>query len=42
MLPNPKSGAEEGVLFFATTLPNAKKAAQSYVMRWKASACSST
>ncbi len=35
MMPNPKPGAVERVLFFATTLPNAKKAAQSYVMRWK-------
>jgi hypothetical protein len=35
MMPNPKADATEGVLIFATTLPDAKKAAQSYVRRWK-------
>ena len=35
MMPNPKAGAEEPVLIFLTTLPNAKKAAGLYAMRWK-------
>ncbi len=35
MMPNPKASAEESVLIFLTTLPNAAKAAQLYVKRWK-------
>lgn len=35
MMPNPKAGAEEPVLIFLTTLPNAKKAAELYAKRWK-------
>jgi hypothetical protein len=35
MMPNPKADATEGVLIFATTLADAKKAAQAYVKRWK-------
>lgn len=35
MMPNPKTNAEEGVLIFATTRPDARKAAFSYVKRWK-------
>jgi hypothetical protein len=35
MMPNPKAGAEEAVLLFLTTLPDAKKAAERYAKRWK-------
>ena len=35
MMPNPKVNAQEEVLIFMTTLPDAKKAAESYVKRWK-------
>lgn len=35
MMPNPKEGAEEPVLIFCTTQPNAKNAARLYVERWK-------
>lgn len=35
MMPNPKANATEPVFIFLTTLPDAKKAAQSYVKRWK-------
>lgn len=35
MMPNPKVGAEEPVMIFITTLPNAVKAAQLYAKRWK-------
>lgn len=35
MLPNPKSGADEPVMIFLTTLPNAARAAQLYAKRWK-------
>jgi hypothetical protein len=35
MMPNPKADAEENVLIFLTTLPNAIKAAELYVKRWK-------
>lgn len=35
MMPNPKHDAKEPVFIFLTTLPDAQKAAQSYVKRWK-------
>ncbi len=35
MMPNPKLEANEPVMIFLTTLPNATKAAQLYVKRWK-------
>lgn len=35
MMPNPKTHADEPVLLFLTTLPNAKQAAELYVYRWK-------
>lgn len=35
MLPNPKFGADEPVMIFLTTLPNAAKAAELYAKRWK-------
>ncbi len=35
MMPNPKVNAEEPVMIFLTTLPNAVKAAECYVKRWK-------
>lgn len=35
MMPNPKHDAKEPVLIFLTTLPDAKKAAELYVKRWK-------
>ena len=35
MMANPKHDAKEPVFIFLTTLPDAKKAAQSYVKRWK-------
>ena len=35
MMPNPKVGAEEPVMIFLTTLPNAVKAAELYAKRWK-------
>lgn len=35
MMPNPKADAEESVLIFLTTLPNASTAAELYVKRWK-------
>ena len=35
MMPNPKQDAKEPVFIFLTTLPDAKKAAESYVKRWK-------
>jgi hypothetical protein len=35
MMPNPKEEAKEPVLLFLTTLPGAKKAAESYIKRWK-------
>lgn len=35
MMPNPKTDAHESVLLFLTTLPNARKAAELYVLRWK-------
>lgn len=35
MMPNPKQDAKEPVFIFLTTLPNATKAAELYVKRWK-------
>lgn len=35
MLPNPKFDADEPVMIFLTTLPNAAKAAELYAKRWK-------
>ena len=35
MLPNPKTDADEPVMIFLTTLPNAAKAAELYAKRWK-------
>lgn len=35
MMPNPKHDAKEPVFIFLTTLPDAKKAAELYVKRWK-------
>lgn len=35
MMPNPKHDAKEPVFIFLTTLPDAQKAAESYVKRWK-------
>lgn len=35
VMPNPKSTAEETVMIFLTTLPNAVKAAKQYAKRWK-------
>lgn len=35
MMPNPKPGADEPVMIFLTTLPNAAQAAGLYAKRWK-------
>lgn len=35
MMPNPKAAAEESVLIFLSTLPNARNAAELYAKRWK-------
>lgn len=35
MMPNPKTNADEPVLIFLTTLPDAQKAAELYAFRWK-------
>ena len=35
MLPNPKTDADEPVMIFLTTLPNAAKAAELYAKQWK-------
>jgi Transposase DDE domain len=35
IMPNPKNDAEESVMIFLTTLPNAANAAQLYAKRWK-------
>ena len=35
MMPNPKADAEESIMIFLTSLPNATKAAELYVKRWK-------
>lgn len=35
MMPNPKTEAQEPVMIFLSTLPNAVQAAQMYVKRWK-------
>ena len=42
MMPNPKAGAEEPVLIFLTTLPNAKKPLNYMPCAGKSSACSNT